>query len=157
VLDLSPTGEQSIEQPVKGLVERTQYFRPKSEESEREIEVDTELIELFRDYYALRGTSEFLIAGDQAANPGATTFDDYRCADELTALVNWLRGKGVVSNTPLHTLRKEYGSQVCARFGIYAAQTALGHSDPKVTAQHYLEPKKRSVLGFGHLCSINRR
>jgi integrase len=132
-------------------VERTQYFRPKSEESEREIEVDTELIELFRDYYAERGTSEFVIASDQAANPGAVSFDDYRCADELTALVNWLRKKGVRSNTPLHTLRKEYGSQICARFGIYAAQTALGHSDPKVTAQHYLEPKKRSVLGFGHL------
>jgi hypothetical protein len=62
-----------------------------------------------------------------------------------------LRKKGVVSNTPLHTLRKEYGNQICARFGIYAAHTALGHSDPKVTAQHYLEPKKRSVLGFGHL------
>jgi integrase len=129
-------------------IERTQYFRPKSEDSEREIEVDTELVEVFRDYYAQRG-GEFVIESDVDPNSDAS-FDDYRCGDELE-VVDWLRAKGVVSKTPLHTLRKEYGSQICERFGLYAAQTALGHSDPKITSQHYLEPKKRSVLGFGHL------
>ena len=133
-------------------IERTKYFRPKSEDSERPIPVDTELIEVFRDYYAQR-SGEFVIEGDRDFDPGATaaSFDDYRCGSELKAVVDWLRAKGVVSRTPLHTLRKEYGSQICDRYGLYAAQIALGHSDPKVTAQHYLEPKKRSVLGFGHL------
>jgi integrase len=134
-------------------IERTQYFRPKSEDSEREVEVDTELMEVFRDYYAQRG-GEFVIESNGAPNSDAS-FDDYRCGSELKEVVDWLRGKGVVSKTPLHTLRKEYGSQICERFGLYAAQTALGHSDPKVTAQHYLEPKKRSVLGFGHLLKSN--
>jgi hypothetical protein len=133
-------------------IERTRYFRPKSEDSEREIEVDTELIEVFRDYYA-QASGEFVIesAYSEATPNSDASFDDYRCSEELKAVVDWLRSKGVVSKTPLHTLRKEYGSQICERFGLYAAQTALGHSDPKVTAQHYLEPKKRSVLGFGHL------
>jgi hypothetical protein len=49
------------------------------------------------------------------------------------------------------TLRKEYGSPICARYDIYPAQSVLGPSDPKVTAQHYLEPKQSAVLGFGHL------
>ena len=130
-------------------IERTRHFRPKSEDSEREIEVDTELIEVFRGYYAQR-SGEFVIESDEAPNP-AVSFDDYRCGSELKAVVDWLRAKNVVSRTPLHTLRKEFGSQICDKFGLYAAQIALGHSDPKVTAQHYLEPKKRSVLGFGHL------
>jgi len=130
-------------------VERTKYFRPKTEESEREIEVDPELIELFRGYFARR-QSEFVIESGAGPWPDSN-FDDYRCDRELHTLVDWLRSKGVVSKKPLHTLRKEYGSQICVRFGIYAAQTVLGHADPKVTAEHYLEPKQRTVLGFGHL------
>jgi integrase len=130
-------------------IARTQYFRPKSDDSERDVEVDTELVELFREYYAIR-KGEFVIESDVAPDPDAN-FDHYRAWTHIQNLIEWLRSKGVNSKTPLHTLRKEYGSQICARYGIYAAQTALGHSDPKVTAQHYLERKQSTVLGFGHL------
>ena len=63
---------------------------------------------------------------------------------------------GVSLNTPLHTLRKEYGSQINARYGLTAAQEMLRHADVAVTAAHYVENKQRSVLGFGHLLKGER-
>ena len=35
------------------------------------------------------------------------TFGRYRCQDDIRSLIGWLRAHGVVSRTPLHTLRKE--------------------------------------------------
>ena len=63
----------------------------------------------------------------------------------------WLRSHGVISSKPLHTLRKEFGSQIHARYGLLAASEALRHGGVSVTARHYIENKQRSVLGFGHL------
>jgi hypothetical protein len=51
----------------------------------------------------------------------------------------------------LHTLRKEYGSQVCAQFGIHAASRALRHADIGVTAQFYTDSRARISSGLGHL------
>jgi hypothetical protein len=75
----------------------------------------------------------------------------YRCTQEVRALLAWLRAKGVVSKTPLHTLRKEFGSQINARYGLLAASEQLRHGGIAVTARHYIENRSRSVLGFGHL------
>jgi integrase len=130
-------------------IENTPFFRAKTDDSNRPIPIDSELAELFRGYFSRR-RGEFVIESDLMPDPNAE-FDSYRCERDMKELLGWLRSHGVKSRTPLHTLRKEYGSQICAGFGIYAAQVALGHSDPKVTAMHYLEPKKRAVLGFGHL------
>jgi hypothetical protein len=38
---------------------------------------------------------------------------------------------------PLHALRKEFGSQICDKHGIYAASRALRHSDVGATALHF--------------------
>jgi len=46
--------------------------------------------------------------------------------------------------------------QINARYGLTAAQAMLRHSDIHVTAAHYVENKRRSVLGFGHLLSKDR-
>lgn len=54
---------------------------------------------------------------------------------------------------PLHELRKEFGSQVCAKYGIYAASRMLRHADIRVTAEHYLDAKKRTPIGLGNLLS----
>ena len=56
-------------------------------------------------------------------------------------LIGWLGSKGVVSRTPLHTLRKDFGSQINARFGLVAAQRMLHHAQVAVTAAHYVEIK----------------
>ncbi|MGA9578870.1 MAG: hypothetical protein WBV90_14750, partial [Terrimicrobiaceae bacterium] len=85
------------------------------------------------------------------------SYDHYRCHREFVALCKWLRSHGVISSKPLHTLRKEFGSQIHARYGLLAASEALRHGGVAVTARHYIENKQRSVLGFGHLLKSEAR
>jgi hypothetical protein len=80
----------------------------------------------------------------------------YRCRREIAELIHRLRSKGVVSKKPLHTLRKEYGSQINARYGLSAASEQMRHAGIAVTATCYVENKQRSVLGFGHLLNGER-
>jgi hypothetical protein len=89
------------------------------------------------------------------ADPAAL-YDHYRCHRDIQDLIAWLRSKGVTSKTPLHSLRKEYGSQINARYGLTAAQEMLHHADIGVTVGHYVENKQRSVLGFAHLLKSER-
>ncbi len=131
----------------------TEYFRPKSRESENDIPVDPELMEIFRGYHA-RGRGAFVIESESEPDNG-NPFEHYRCQRDFVELIGWLRAHGVVSRTPLHTLRKEFGSQINARFGLVAAQRMLRHAHVAVTAAHYVEIKQRPVLGFGHLLKKN--
>ena len=132
----------------------TEFFRPKSRESENDIPVDPELMEIFRGFYARR-QGEFVIESESAPDNGKP-FEHYRCQRDFVELIGWLRSKGVISRTPLHALRKEFGSQINARFGLVAAQRMLRHAQVAVTAAHYVEIKQRPVLGFGHLLKNER-
>jgi hypothetical protein len=80
-------------------------------------------------------------------------WEHYRCTSIFEGLIAWLRKKGVTTNTPLHTLRKEFGSRIAAEHGIYAASRLLRHADIRTTASHYLDKKKRGTAGMGHLLS----
>jgi hypothetical protein len=111
---------------------------------------------LFRGYYARR-KSEFVIESDSPPPPFDAPYGVYRCTNEMRALLAWLRAKGVISKTPLHTLREEFGSQINARYGLLAASEQLRHGGIAVTARHYVENRSRSVLGFGHLLKKGER
>ena len=136
-------------------IETTEHYRPKSHNSEGDVRVDPELMELFHGYHARR-KSEFVI--ESASLPPAfnAPYGVYRCMNEMRALLAWLRAKGVASKTPLHTLRKEFGSQIHDRYGLLAASEALRHGGIAVTARHYVENRKHSVLGFGHLLASHK-
>ena len=136
-------------------IQATEFFRPKSRSSENDIPVDPELMEIFRGYHARRA-AEFVIESE-AQPDNAKPFEHYRCHRDFVGLIGWLRAHGVVSRTPLHTLRKEFGSQINARFGLVAAQRMLRHAQVAVTAAHYVEIKARPVLGFGHLLTRSER
>ena len=135
-------------------IEATEFFRPKSHESAGDVVVDPGLIEIFRGYHAQR-KGDFVIESERAPDNGKP-FEHYRCHRVFVELLAWLRSKGVVSRTPLHSLRKEYGSQINLRYGLFAASSMLRHADIAVTAAHYVENKQRSVLGFGHLLKGER-
>jgi hypothetical protein len=94
-------------------IEATEFFRPKTHESASDIAVDSDLPEIFRGYHARR-KGEFVIESDSAADANRP-FEHYRCDREFTELIAWLRSRGVASRAPLHTLRKEFGSQINAR------------------------------------------
>jgi len=98
----------------------------------------------------MRANGDFAIESDVAPRPGAM-YSHYRCQRLFEELSGWLRDHGVTGNKPLHTLRKEFGSQVCAKHGIYAASTALRHADIAITSQHYLDKKRRVTVGLGSL------
>jgi integrase len=135
----------------KGVISirATSHFAPKSEDSTGDVEVDPEVMDLFRGYSA-RSTSDFVIESTVSVRPQGT-YSHYRCQKHFGALAKWLRDHGVDANRPLHTLRKEYGSQVCAKHGIYAASRALRHSDIAITSQHYLDKRQSMVVGLGRL------
>jgi hypothetical protein len=86
-------------------IETTEHYRPKSHNSEGDVRVDPELLEVFRGYHA-RAKDEFVIESDSAPPPFDAPYGVYRCQNHMRALLGWLRSKGVISKTPLHTLRK---------------------------------------------------
>ena len=130
-------------------IEPTKWFHPKTEDSIGDIPIDPELIEIFRGYRA-RTKGEFVIESTREPNP-EVTYNHYRCDDAFRALAKWLRGHGVKGNKPLHTLRKEYGSLVNAKYGIHAASRALRHAGIQITNEYYTDSRVRVTLGMGHL------
>jgi integrase len=130
-------------------IEETQYFQPKSQESVGDIPVDAEVLEIFRGYRA-RARGPFVIQSRSKPKPDII-YQYYRCEGHFEKLTTWLRKKGVHADKPLHTLRKEYGSQICSMHGIHAASRALRHSDIRVTNEYYADSKARVTPGMGHL------
>lgn len=131
-------------------VETTIHTAAKSDDSESEVDVDPGLMEIFKSFMAA-SDSEFVIRSDVAPKPNTATYHHYRCTRHFNRLIAWLRTKGVSARTPLHSLRKEFGSQICATNGIFAASVALRHSSIQITRDHYLDKKQRIFMPMGDL------
>jgi len=130
-------------------VQVTQHFDAKTEDSLGDVAVDSELLELFRGYYA-RATGAFVIESLTQPKSGVS-YNHYRCQEVFDHLIGWLRQNGVKGNKPLHTLRKEFGSQVCALHGVHAASRQLRHADITITNMFYTDVRKCALTGLGHL------
>jgi integrase len=128
-------------------IEATKWFHPKSEDSLGDVEIDPELVAIFRGYRA-KAKGSFVI--ESSVKPRLDVgWEHYRCTSIFEGLIEWLHGNGVESTHPLHTLRKEFGSQIAAKHGIYAASRLLRHADIHTTASHYLDKKTRITAGLG--------
>lgn len=128
-------------------IEATPYFKPKSEDSAGVVEIDSEIAEILQGYRA-KARGEFVIESNRPPRPNASYH--YLRADRAFHSLNaWLKTQGVTAGKPLHELRKEFGSQVCREFGIYAASRALRHADVAITAAHYLDKGERVTVGLG--------
>jgi integrase len=132
-------------------IQATQYFSPKSEDSIGDVALEPELVDLFRGYRA-KATGEFVIESVNIPRLDAT-FENYRAESIFESLIDWLRAKGVNTKTPLHTLRKEFGSLVNQKHGIHAASLALRHANIGVTTLHYVDSRPRATPGLGGLLS----
>lgn len=130
-------------------VSNTDTLSVKSSDSVGEVEVDQEVMNELHELMASCGTL-FVINSHLLAKPGLDR-QYYRCEPVFKHLTNWLRDKGIRGNKPLHELRKEYGSIINQKFGIYAASQALRHSDITTSARHYVAKKDRISAGLGHL------
>ena len=58
---------------------------------------------------------------------------------------------GVTGNKALHQLRKEAGSLIASRDGIFAASAFLRHHDISVTHAFYADKKTRTAIDVGEL------
>ena len=121
-------------------IRRTEHFEPKTEESQRTVDVPPAVLDVLRGFKK-DSTSEFVLDGG-AANPAAT-YDYYRADCTWRRLHAWLKDKGVTQQKAIHALRKESGSLVACAFGIEAARQHLGHGDIRTTSAHYVEKKRR--------------
>ena len=111
-------------------IERTEHFSPKSEKSLGDIDVDAEIIDIFKEYHA-KAKGPFVVASRNPPRPKG-----YRCQRDIEALLTWLRVHGVKSRKPLHDLRKEFGSLLIDQHGIFVASRMLRHSSAAITEMH---------------------
>jgi len=134
----------------------TDLFQPKTEESLGDVAVDAELMTLSKE---LQSESKSGCVVESTVAPRSNVgYSHYRCARVFRNLNAWLRKAGVAAGTPLHTLRKEFGSLMCSRYGIYGASRALRHRDIQVTTMHYVDSKERLVPGLaGGLSKVGDR
>ncbi len=130
-------------------IEAQTDFAPKAETSLAEVPVDAEVCALLRGLHASDPKADYVLAGG-SAKPKAN-WRNYRAEDTFQRLTAWLRTHGVNSRTPLHTLRKEAGSIICQKGGLFAASRFLRHADVAITAQHYAAQKDRVTIGLGSL------
>jgi integrase len=134
-------------------IQATKHFSPKTEDAIGDVVLEPELVALFRGYHAReKGESEFVIRSPNMPRSDAL-YENYRCERIFEMLIAWLRDKGVATQTPLHTLRKEFGSLVNQKHGIHAASLALRHANIAVTALHYVDSRPQATTGLGGLLS----
>lgn len=127
----------------------TKFFKPKSENSGTLVSIDSDLAELLRGYKA-RAKDIFVIHEKVAPRPKSKV-PHYRANRHFTALIKWLKAHGIEDRKPLHTLRKEAGSLVNQKHGLYAASNFLRHADIQVTSAHYVDSKEIITSGLGSL------
>jgi integrase len=134
-------------------VETTEHGGTKSADSEADVDVDPGLLEILKGYMPKPGKScsPFVIESPVKPRPDSVKNHHYRCSRIFKAAMKWLRGKGVTARNALHSLRKEFGSQICQQAGIYAASVALRHSTITITRDYYLDKKQPVVLEIGKL------
>ena len=135
-------------------IEPTQFFHPKSQDSIAEIQIDPEIMAVFRQYRA-KAKGAFVIPSGRPPKT-VSRGDYYRCESHFDRLNDWLRSKGVNTQKPLHTLRKEYGSLINKAHGINAASKALRHADISVTNNFYTDSRARVTPGLGKLFALKK-
>ncbi|HEY3757114.1 MAG TPA: tyrosine-type recombinase/integrase [Opitutaceae bacterium] len=118
-------------------VRRTAYFEPKTEESQRAIDLTPAATEVLRAFKEA-ARSEFVLDG--GAPDLEATWPYYRCNATWRRLIAWLKSKDVGHRNAVHMLRKESGSLIASNFGIEAARQHLGHRDIRTTSAHHVSP-----------------
>jgi integrase len=137
-------------------IETQTDFSPKTETSLGDVPINAELCAILRGLRAKEPKAEYVLSAGIAkgkskkrGSESALTWSKYRAEDTFKRLADWLRAHGVDSRTPLHTLRKEAGSLICAKHGLFAASRFLRHADIAITAQHYAAQKERVTIDLG--------
>ena len=137
-------------------VRDTDHRALKSADSAGKIALDPEVVALLRGFHATK-QGDFVMETPKLAR---TSFKEhksrtYRCDATHTRLIEWLRKNGVTGKRPLHTMRKEIGSIIATREGIFAASRFLRHSDIRITSRLYADSKTLVSSGLGSMLATS--
>ena len=129
-------------------VERTEHFEPKSEESNRQVELDPVAVEILRQGKGDNPDPIFVLKGS-APKPQRSAAPVYR-ADAAPwrtweRLVAWLGAQGIQDGKPIHVLRKLAGSLVFHAHGLEQARGFLGHASVATTSNSYVSKGRVTV------------
>ena len=130
-------------------VETTDVHQPKAD-SEGSIMIDPEILELFKQWKE-SSESRFVIDGVDPKVGSERTH--YRANRAQVELLTWLKSKGIKARNPIHSLRKEFGSIICAQAGVYVASRLLRHASIAMTAAIYTDDRKKVTSGLGSALS----
>jgi len=143
-------------------IETTDDLKLKTRGSAADIPLDDFVATLFREYYDNASGEKFVIRGRGLSRPDSKHYL-LRCARVFLDLNDWLRNYTIASGDdkgkkplahaakPLHSLRKEFGSLILERDGIYAASQALRHTKTAITETFYVATRTKSMPGIGQL------
>lgn len=126
-------------------IQEHDYFSPKSEESNRDVDLSESVCAELAELKA-RSKGVFVLHGRKALPVEDQYKAYYRCKPMWGNLNAWLKSKGVTARKPIHYLRKESGSYIASAFDIEAARQHLGHADIQVTSAHYSDKKAKRAI-----------
>lgn len=124
-------------------------FETKTPDSEDNVFVDQGLLDELKKFQAAEKT-DFVVAPTLKPT-GTVAVQYYRCLPVFVRVTAWLRKQGIKSGKPLHTLRKEFGSIICASADIHAASRQLRHSNLSTTAAYYADHRRRASVPMAAL------
>lgn len=127
------------------------YRRLKSKKSAGSIDLEPELCALFQGFMA-KTKSPFVLEASRHLRFSSAhdrKSRGYRCEPTHQTLLGWLRKQGVKGIRPIHTMRKEIGSIIASRDGIWKASLYLRHSGIVITSKLYADKKTPVTSGLG--------
>ncbi|MBC2595487.1 tyrosine-type recombinase/integrase [Ruficoccus amylovorans] len=122
------------------------FFSVKTETSIGAVPVDPGLLKILETFKE-KATGSFVIESKVPPKMDKD-YAHYRANAHFRKLSAWLRSKGITAQSPIHTLRKEYGRLLTEKFGIYAASKALRHAGIQITAAHYADDTRRNIISI---------
>lgn len=141
-------------------------FQAKTDDSEGKIFVDPALM---AELHRLKGSAVTnYVVENVTPHRRAGTSQYYRAEQTFDKVTAWLRANGVNGDKPLHCLRKEFGSIICASADIHTASRQLRHANLATTAAFYVDHRRRATVPVGELlmqlkdskqpkCSVKRK
>jgi integrase len=127
------------------VVQATDCFAPKAN-SAGDVPVDEEIVKLLKQWKS-SATGRFVVEGVEPKMDSDS--HHYRACRAHDELIQWLHSKGIAARNPLHSLRKEFGSIVCQKAGVYVASRLLRHASITMTASVYTDDRGRVTSGLG--------
>lgn len=138
-------------------IEPTPHFEPKTEHSIGDVQIDPELMSVFKGYAAAASAGPNFVIDDHGDGEVDQYWDHYRAKAVFERLSVWLRKHGITAKKPVHELRKEFGSMVNRKHGLSAASDQLRHSGIATTAAYYIDRPRKATSGIGPLLVTKRR